>query len=454
MPNPTRQEFEAVAKHVMETAPSGLSRDAFFGLIEKELAKPLDTVQNDPPSYRWPSLGPDEHEPDTFAGGFLRSLKNDFLGATVNNSVTQGAAHPKDLGDFLGLILPAGYRAGGLAKETAESGVAAAKGAEPGMLNRVRGFWKGVGQDIQAKPTAQAREEMMLNGGAKTAVQTAAPAAERDLYSAYKAKPTPTAAPRVYKPGTAPPSTSAPTLEDALSELLKPEDARMTSLPPEQGITSGGATKQSGVFPKKQSVGQAGGYSSGRPGVTQQQYDDVVGSAAATPEPPAYTPKAAPVEPPPAPVREPITVKGQVIRPDDPLYNKLMELSGGDVPNAAAETAAQMLPSDRAAFGGGRQDELLGKLGGNQAPPDPMRDMLMGSDPMAGPRVTKINPDKLTPQLWGELRRYFGSEKLAQLTGKSVEEVKQLAPGPSLNPLEVEDRLNQNPDGLFKHLPQ
>lgn len=446
MPNPTRQEFEAVAKHVMETAPAGLSRDAFFGLIDKELAKPLDTVNN----------GPDpEAEPDTFMGGFTRSLKKDFLGAAVNNSVTQGAAHPKDLGDFLGLLLPAGYRAGGLAKETAESGVAAAKGAEPGMLNRVRGFWKGVGQDIQAKPTAQAREEMMLNGGAKTAAATAAPAAERDLYSAYKAKPTPTATPRVYKPGTAPPATSAPTLEDSLAELLKPEDARITSLPPEQGITPGGATKQSGVFPKKQSVGQAGGYSSGRPAVTPQQYDELVGSAAATPERPSYTPPSAPVEPPP---REPITVKGQVIRPDDPLYNKLMELSGGDVPHAATETAAQMLPSDRAAFGGGRQDELLGKLGGvgAEAPPsaDPMRDMLMGSDPMAGPRVTKINPDKLTPELWGELRRYFGSEKLAQLTGKSVEEVKQLAPGPSLNPLEVEDRLNQNPDGLFKHLPQ
>lgn len=460
MPNPTRQEFDAIAKHVMETAPAGLSRDQFFALIDKEVAKPLDSVNNAPDP---------EAEPDTFGGGFLRSLKKDFLGASVNNSLTQGAAHPKDLGDFLGLLLPAGYRAGGLAKESAESGIAAAKGAQPGMLNRVRGFWRGVGQDIQGKPTSVARDEMLLNDGAKApAAAAAAPAAERDLYSAYKAKPTPAVPPRVYKPGTAPPSTGVPTLEDNISDsitalLKESDDSRITSLPPEQGITPGGTTRQSGSFPKRNSVGQAGGYTSGRPAVTPQQYDEVVESAAATPKPAPYTPPAAP-EPPP-PVQEPalpfdtrMSIGGQTIKEGHPAYDSFKEALMRDgiepPPTSTPPAPADVVKPAADDAMSQKLQEMFGGKGLDVPPPVAQEATAAGGGPLSQPRVTRINPDKLTPELWSELRRFHGAEELARLTGKSVEEVKALAPGPSTLPLEVEDRINQNPDGLFKFLRQ
>lgn len=350
MPNPTKQEFEAVAKHVMETAPAGLSRDDFFGLIDKELARPLDTVQN----------GPDpESEPGTFAGGFIRSLKKDFLGATLNNKPLQRTAHPQTVGDFLGLLIPqAVNRSPQLIKEMEEAGQAASRGAGSGILNRVRGYWKGVGQDIQGKPTSAAREEMSLDGGARAATSSAAPSAGRDLYDTYK-NTAPEVAPRRATP-TAPkaePMTwggKKMTLDpnnpenDKLRQILlgenPPIDPRISNLPPE-------------------------------------------------PMPPAATDVAKPVG------------------DGDALHAKLMESFGG------------------------KQTQ----------PPVSME--------MGTPRPMSIKPEALSPEQWIELRRYYGAEKLSQLTGKSAEEIRQMAPGPSRVPMEVEDRLNQNPEGIFKHLP-
>lgn len=44
------------------------------------------------------------HEPDTFMGGFTRSLKDQILAATVGNPQLQGAAHPSSAGDIASLV--------------------------------------------------------------------------------------------------------------------------------------------------------------------------------------------------------------------------------------------------------------------------------------------------------------------------------------------------------------
>ena len=45
-----------------------------------------------------------QHEPDTWWGGFFKSLKDQALGTTI--PALQGAAHPQSAGDFLSLLLP------------------------------------------------------------------------------------------------------------------------------------------------------------------------------------------------------------------------------------------------------------------------------------------------------------------------------------------------------------
>src|SRR6266446_7208470 len=47
-----------------------------------------------------------EHEPETWWGGFKKSIKDQILGATAGNEMLQGAAHPQTTGDFLSLLVP------------------------------------------------------------------------------------------------------------------------------------------------------------------------------------------------------------------------------------------------------------------------------------------------------------------------------------------------------------
>lgn len=66
------------------------------------------------------------------------------------------------------------------------------------------------------------------------------------------------------------------TLEEELTSSLsqrEPELAGTTA--PEPTITDGGPFKQSGKFSKSESLGQPGGYSSGRPSTTPQQFNDI-----------------------------------------------------------------------------------------------------------------------------------------------------------------------------------
>lgn len=65
MPDPTREQFDAASKKVMASAPSGLSREQFYALIDKELAGA-------------PPVG--EHQPDTYWGGVKKSVSDTFSG--------------------------------------------------------------------------------------------------------------------------------------------------------------------------------------------------------------------------------------------------------------------------------------------------------------------------------------------------------------------------------------
>jgi hypothetical protein len=96
------------------------------------------------------------------------------------------------------------------------------------------------------------------------------------------------------------------------------------------------------------------------------------------------TPAAPPAAPPS------LRIGGQAIAPSDPLFARLMELSGK--PKAPAAPAA------------------LAEFPAN-------------------------------PVEWGEMRRMYGADKAAELTGKTAAEVRTLAPGPSRIPLEVQERL-------------
>lgn len=160
-------------------------------------------------------------------------------------------------------------------------------------------------------------------------------------------------------------TTLSEELTNSLEEVRRsPADSRMNSMPPEQGITPGGSTKQSGKFKKSDSLGQAGGFTSGRP-----------------------------------------ATMGDV----PPNVDGLLEKLGGRAPAAGPKEAASSL-------GGARGAATENAL---------------------------IDTSKTTPAEWLELRRYYGSKRLSQLTGKTPAEIKILAPGPSRVPLEVEQRIEE-----------
>src|SRR5438552_2862549 len=99
MPDPTRAQFDAAAKKVMETAPAGLSRDQFFALIDKELqgaVKPPNTLEmlTHKPEPNTSDAVPTE--PDTFWGGFGKQMKKEYGG--VPDALSH-IAYPKTTSD-------------------------------------------------------------------------------------------------------------------------------------------------------------------------------------------------------------------------------------------------------------------------------------------------------------------------------------------------------------------
>jgi hypothetical protein len=139
MPDPTREQFDAASRKVMETAPAGLSRDDFYKLIDQELS-PQWTPGADSLSSRMtrpPEVISDtpEKEPDTYWGGVRKSIGDQFREIPSNlNAALQGPAHPQSLSDMAGLLLPGVGVEGAVARQA------------PGLLRGVRsGAGKTVG---------------------------------------------------------------------------------------------------------------------------------------------------------------------------------------------------------------------------------------------------------------------------------------------------------------------
>jgi hypothetical protein len=172
-------------------------------------------------------------------------------------------------------------------------------------------------------------------------------------------RPPTASSPILRKPGTAPPSTAAPTLEDELARALRPKPTINTAsvgLPSEATTAGEGTIRQSGSFKGQKSEGQAGGYSSGRPSVSAQRYDEVVASSRN--RPPNPTPNTAR---PPNPDRGSSNSSDRFIQqvmrdPDaprtgDPEIDAILEsfknadqpidvVPEGQIPNASGESAA------------------------------------------------------------------------------------------------------------------
>lgn len=81
-------------------------------------------------------------EPTTFAGGFLRSLKDQTLKATAGNPALQGAARPQTTGDMLGLVLPDANIAGKAIATGIQQG--------PAFIEKTGRFLRTVGRSAKA----------------------------------------------------------------------------------------------------------------------------------------------------------------------------------------------------------------------------------------------------------------------------------------------------------------
>jgi hypothetical protein len=111
-------------------------------------------------------------------------------------------------------------------------------------------------------------------------------------------------------------------------------------------------------------------------------------------------------------------------------------------PSPSGAKVPPIAPDLEGALTGSMKAELQSKAAtGTLGDTSKLSRSVLGLGPEVNP--TRIKVDQLTPEMWQDLRRYYGSEELARLTGLSREDVLARAPGPSRLPLNVEYRLNQ-----------
>lgn len=330
MADPTKEQFEAAAKTVMETAPPGLSREQFFALIEKTLDSRAATSAGQaestsrvianasgglmPPRKIVDELGNEVNAPSGPMGNFFRN--------TVRNPIAEGAAHPTSGGDVASLLLPdATLGAGdlrlpslmkGLRRVVAEAGKASADG--PLMSAPLRFIKKGIseaGRNLDIQPympnksgegpfVADAErlnrwettpQEFGPRGGVTVAPKDSGPIIDRYMPNVSTSEAPAMAVSHPHIPYGAPQeatpaldmarlSGKAPTLtealQDALSGVMEGDKPGLVSSHPPIETAGEGALRQSGKFGKSGSKGQPGGYSSGRPGMTDAEYDQIL----------------------------------------------------------------------------------------------------------------------------------------------------------------------------------
>lgn len=321
-PQPTREQFEAAAKRVIANAPPGLSRDEFFGLITRELqGQRLKTVGADEPTEYWPG----------FFKGLKEAITPSFSGVL---DMMESMAYPhevkghqegsrwqsaKDMAPFL---IPAGVEGaiGGAGNTAAQLRLV---GQEAGELNRMgvgkfQSLTKALAGRFKDPMTTGERmlqkqpfrlvgpEEAPTRYGPNIPAEQPTPPQgqmpipqgnindlplwkQQEIMDAMGSQAGgssvrgggPIASGRETAPVGTPPRVAgkAPTLQEelknALIEQMGGSDAPIsTSLGPDIETAGEVALKQSGKFGKSGSAGQPGGYSSGRPGVTEAGYGE------------------------------------------------------------------------------------------------------------------------------------------------------------------------------------
>lgn len=290
MPTPTKAQFEAAAKKVMETAPPGLSRDQFFDLIDKEMGVYTPTPGSaeattraiaessgglQPPRKLTNESG---EEVDEQGKPIPSNRLTNFYRNTVRNPALQGAAHPTGVGDMLPLLIPSTAGTGELSlpsllrgwKRMAGAGVDAAGGGS--VLSKPGRFIQGAWQEGKTPPPIAVDHYSPNISTAKRTASSPLPS-EKVSYGAPEATP-------AMDIGRLT-GGKAPTLEETLIEALTDASggespSLVSSHPSTLEVAGEGALKQSGKFGKSGSKGQAGGYSSGRPGISDTRYDEVL----------------------------------------------------------------------------------------------------------------------------------------------------------------------------------
>lgn len=423
MADPTRQQFDAAAKKVAASAPPGLSKEQFYALIDKELAaqsyKPDSPLLHQPNATDIPAK-----EPDTYWGGFIKGLKDYYRPAAKD--VKEGLvhmAHPQDKEDFAGLLLPSvgvnvggdildGFKAFGRSGSRAMQEAKNLGGSTPTTIARVpkllmktlgEEFWKPELTGPKRAPLVQARYAAENPMAGSSAEVTVPPDPE-----AWRRQPTPGGPLTVQPTGTEPIASAsvgrltgnkAPMLDDELMKALEEargstESPTTASIQPSPSITDPTTLHQSGKFGKSGSIGQAGGYSSGRPAVTGAGYDELQ------------------------------QVGGQ----------------GGD-PLPAGNDSATLSE-------GGKAVESPSLAPDN---PASIEEVLTG-DSLSAPDATG-KPKLSAPEVAAMLRRMFGSRDASRMLygsggdtlGRSSakDAITRLAPGPSQIPLTAEERIQE-----------
>lgn len=260
------------------------SRGAFGAVGQDESGQPVDAKGQ-----------VISREPTTKAGGFAKHITDSL----AHNPGIQGAAEPQSLGDMLPLMLMTGNPMAGAAS-TAKRYTGAVKDAVTETPNTARG-WMSVPGKAAAKLTDTFRKDAMgydqylpnrasgqplgpLNDITR---MPDGPVVDRYMPNTSGATPgAPVPNSRIpYGAAREPlppmrPDHIGNTIDDTLTQMLYEAKQRSLSggneLPPTGDITPGAALHQSGKFPKSGRLGQAGGYTSGRPAVTPTRYDEML----------------------------------------------------------------------------------------------------------------------------------------------------------------------------------
>lgn len=337
MPTPSREQFEAATKKVMQTAPAGLSRDDFFKLVDQELSTfssgtPLQSI----------TRGGGESEPmpgEEKKPGLIQGLV----------SMGQGMAHP-------GVDTTTGKAKSklGTAGDMASLAVPSFLGAEGRtLLDAGKRYWQGT--KAAAAETTSARDALTLPVRAYSKVKDALPSSNRAAADTFlnrgaKYEPKPpvitggdvTPLPKA-KPAAVPlpPQAKAPTLEEALMDALKGagegDAPSVSTLAPDAAPVMTGTQKPKLPAVKGSKAGRPGGYTTENPpkgayGPAEQSASTPVEEAGAELAPEGVT-------------RSPADTRAGMEKPrfNAQEVSRMQELTGQMLPNGEmADTAATL----------------------------------------------------------------------------------------------------------------